>query len=313
MWSGLWKPVRRRPLKTTVLAVVLLAPLALGAIYLNDRARQINELWRQAEAAVAEYEFDGAQTHLAAMLAVQPDSAKAHFLLAQAYRRARREDFEQARTHLLAAQRLQWPDAAVASEYALLDFQQHGTRDAREKALHGLLDEPDVDRRLVFEALVRGCLRGQRLEHAGVWLQRWLAAFPDDWYAYLVRGTVWQHSERPERAAADYARVLRDKPASADVKHRLGLALVQGGSDYPRALQYLEEHRRHHPEDADTQVGIARCRCVLNDAAAGGPCWLQSALRVDPRHAPTHAALADYYRRQGDAARAAAHDKLAQP
>jgi tetratricopeptide (TPR) repeat protein len=39
--------------------------------------------------------------------------------------------------------------------------------------------------------------------------------------------------------------------------------------------------------------------------------WLASALKEDPRHGPTHRALADYYERTGDAARAAQHRRLA--
>jgi tetratricopeptide (TPR) repeat protein len=106
-----------------------------------------------------------------------------------------------------------------------------------------------------------------------------------------LRGTVWQHTDRPERAAADYMRVLRAKPDSADVKHRVGLALAQSGSDYPRALEYLEEHRRHHPDDPDVLVGIARCRSVLNQPAAARPI-LQAVLAAHPDHAEALLALA---------------------
>jgi Tfp pilus assembly protein PilF len=269
--------------------VVLAAALG-GGFYWTRRASQADELLQQAQAALSDYDFETAQARLTAALELQPDAAQSHFLLAQAYRRARREEFELARTHLLAAQQRQWPAAAVALEYALLDFQTHGTMDTREKLLHGYLDDPDVDRRLVFEALVRGCLRAERMDHAGVWLQRWLTAFPDDWYAYLLRGTLRLHTDHAERAVADYTRVLRDRPDSLDVKRRLGLALVQSGSDYARALGYLEEYREHHPDDADVLVGIARCRCVLNQAAAAKPI-LASVLSAHPGNSDALSAL----------------------
>lgn len=38
--------------------------------------------------------------------------------------------------------------------------------------------------------------------------------------------------------------------------------------------------------------------------------WLESALAVDPRHGPTHQALADYYEQAGDLDRAARHRPL---
>jgi Tfp pilus assembly protein PilF len=44
---------------------------------------------------------------------------------------------------------------------------------------------------------------------------------------------------------------------------------------------------------------------------AEGLRWLESALAVDPRHAGTHQALADYFERTGDAERAAQHRRLA--
>ena len=39
--------------------------------------------------------------------------------------------------------------------------------------------------------------------------------------------------------------------------------------------------------------------------------WLSSALEEDPRHGPTHAALADYFERVGKKDEAASHRRLA--
>jgi uncharacterized protein HemY len=39
--------------------------------------------------------------------------------------------------------------------------------------------------------------------------------------------------------------------------------------------------------------------------------WFESALREDPRHGPSHQALADYYEGIGEPARAAQHRELA--
>jgi Tfp pilus assembly protein PilF len=39
--------------------------------------------------------------------------------------------------------------------------------------------------------------------------------------------------------------------------------------------------------------------------------WFSAALQIDPNHRPTHAALADYYQRKGDAETSALHRRRA--
>ena len=46
---------------------------------------------------------------------------------------------------------------------------------------------------------------------------------------------------------------------------------------------------------------------LRNGQAATGVGWLVMALRADPRHAPTHAALAGYFEGAGQPQRAALH------
>ncbi|MCI0682085.1 MAG: tetratricopeptide repeat protein [Gemmataceae bacterium] len=287
---NLWKPIRRRPLLTATAAGVCLLVVGLG-VYLRDQNSRAENLWRQAEQAIADRDFARAQQQLGAYLEMRPNSGEAHVLLAQAFRRARREDFGHARTHLAAARRLRWSAPAVDAELCLLDFQQHGSPDAREQCLHLLLNDPGVDQRPILEALARGCLRGDRLDDALRWLDRWVHGHPDDWYAYLWRGTLLQHMDKPAPAAADFAVALRWQPQSADVKQRLGLALVQSGSEYPKALRLLEDHRQSHPADADTLVGIARCHSVLQQPQAARA-LLQTVLADHPRHVDALLALA---------------------
>jgi Tfp pilus assembly protein PilF len=51
--------------------------------------------------------------------------------------------------------------------------------------------------------------------------------------------------------------------------------------------------------------------CLRYGKEPEGLRWLLSALEAAPRDEPTHAALADYYERQGDRRRAEAHRRLA--
>ncbi|MCI0458732.1 MAG: tetratricopeptide repeat protein [Gemmataceae bacterium] len=281
---GFWKSIRRHPLRTAAAVAALGLLVGVGTYFFrNARA---GEHWQAARQAIEEYDFARAQEALHAVLEIQPGSAEAHFLLAQCYRRARRADYDQADTHLATAKRLEWPEKAIAHEYRLLYFQQRGMPDARQVVLQQLLEGPEdpaIDRRLVLEALVRGCLHNDRLEDAAEWLDQWVESYPQDWYAYLWRATLFQHLDRPARAVADYERVLRWKPHSAEVKQRLGLALVHSGSDYEQAVRYLEEYRQSHPDDPDTLVALARCRCVQNQPEAARA-LLQPVLAADPDH-----------------------------
>ena len=281
--SGLRDRVRRHP---RVLAVGVCAVAGVGA-YFAAQGYQARGHWRRAEAALRDNDFARAQTELAAYLDGRPDSAEAHFLLARACRRARVEDLDRARTHLTEAKRLSWPAAAVAVETRFLDYQEYGPPPAGDPAPAAGAGE---DGRLALEALARGCLRAERLEEAVVWLDRWVEAYPDDWYGYLWRGHVFQHMDQPARAAGDFDEVARRAP-SEDVDLRLGLALVQGGLDYPRAARVLEHYLHGHPDDVDARIAAARCRCVLNDPAAARAA-LTEVLAARPGHPDALNALA---------------------
>src|SRR5262249_10923312 len=53
--------------------------------------------------------------------------------------------------------------------------------------------------------------------------------------------------------------------------------------------------------------------CLRNGQEQEALRWLFGALEKDPRHRPTHTALAEYYERTGDRVRAAEHRKFATP
>jgi Tfp pilus assembly protein PilF len=71
--------------------------------------------------------------------------------------------------------------------------------------------------------------------------------------------------------------------------------------------------RRMSEQPLDPALHVEMAVLMLragNDAL--GESWLKSALSLDDRYAPAHAALADLYQRKGDTARAEEHRKLAQ-
>lgn len=67
---------------------------------------------------------------------------------------------------------------------------------------------------------------------------------------------------------------------------------------------------RHSPRDASVRFDVAMW-ALQNGREPEGVRWLFATLLVDPRHARTHAALADYFERTGQPRRSAEHRRLA--
>jgi tetratricopeptide (TPR) repeat protein len=239
---------------------------------------------RQARQALADCDFERARSHLNDYLAGRPDDAEGQFLLAQVGRRAREEDYPQARQHLEAARRLGWSRLDTALEGVMLDFQEHGAAGDSEAALRRYLESGGQSERLVLEALARGCLRDNRLDEATAFLHTWVRRYPDDWYAHFWRGAVLEYLAKPNLAIPDYRFVLEKRPGDEEVRLRLGLMLAQSGYDFDEALGHLESYRRGRPDDPDALVGIAFCRRQLQqpEAAEG---LLRQVVAAHPDHA----------------------------
>jgi tetratricopeptide (TPR) repeat protein len=76
-------------------------------------------------------------------------------------------------------------------------------------------------------------------------------------------------------------------------------------------LPFVEEAADRGPQDPAPRAEAGMILLRLGEEKEGLR-WLRSALRVDPKHKPTHRALADYYQRKGDKERAEKHRKLAE-
>jgi Flp pilus assembly protein TadD len=80
--------------------------------------------------------------------------------------------------------------------------------------------------------------------------------------------------------------------------------------DLARLRRLLDRDLQDRPEDADLWYEVGMILVPAGSVAEGVNC-LENAVRFNPRHVRAHEALADIYRRVGDAARAAAEQKLA--
>ncbi|MBV9122651.1 MAG: hypothetical protein JO112_04780 [Planctomycetes bacterium] len=243
------------------LAAVGAVCVLLGAAsYVAWSSWETDQDRRKARQALDQRDFEQAQTYWRAYLERRPNDPEGHFLLARACRRARVEDFSQARRHLDEAQHLGWSRPEVALESALLAFQEDGSAGEEESLLRHALETAGPEKPLVAEALARGCLQANRLEAANGWLNTWVEETPRDWYPHLWRGALFEYLNKANLAVPDYQLVLEKKPGDEEIRRRLGLMFLQSGYDYDGAWTQLELYQRRHPDDPDTLVGMARCR-----------------------------------------------------
>ena len=251
--------VRGHPRISFLVLIVGISSVGGLTVLFRQRTVAARQHWDQADQKLSECDFAAARGELIEFLRIHPGDAQANFRLAQACRRDPREDFKLAEEHLRAAYASGYSPAEINLENRLLAFQSTGEGGESENALKSSLTRYPDSEPLILEALARGCIRSGRMSDANAWLDRWVKDHPDDWYARLWRGSLYQHMSQAPLAVYDYREVLKARPERRDVRKRLGLMLAASGYDYREALGYLEEALQKQTDDADTLVALARC------------------------------------------------------
>jgi tetratricopeptide (TPR) repeat protein len=96
----------------------------------------------------------------------------------------------------------------------------------------------------------------------------------------------------------------------AEAKEALA-RLKESAVELERMEQLTQEvMKKPHDPSLRHEIGTIFLR---NGFTKAGLYWLDTALAEDPRHCPTHNALADFFERQGDRERAAYHRRLGTP
>src|SRR5262249_2351618 len=171
------------------------------------------------------------------------------------------------------------PEARV--RVALARCQDQLGREAEAAATVGavLKRQPDYAPALIERG--RLALKAGRLADAERWLRRGCELEPGD---YQARYHLQQCLHRLGKAAEGRAELAR---------------LKQTEDDIGRLREIIDKQMERAPHDPSLhhEVGAILLR---GGAAAEGLRWLHQALKDDPRHAPTHQALADYYQRVGE-------------
>jgi len=166
------------------------------------------------------------------------------------------------------------------------------------------------------------------LEETRALLDRVLADHPDEPMALFYLGKVDLQTDRPEEAEAYFRRVLKDDKYNSEAWNGLYDSLRgQPGREaeaddalknYNRQIAFarrLQELLSGEVEQASTNPEPAYELGKMNLEMGReqlGLYWLNTALKRDKDHKPTHALLADYFAKKGDKEAAAGHHRLAQ-
>jgi tetratricopeptide (TPR) repeat protein len=261
--------------------------------------------------------FD-AQDCLDRWVELDPDNVQAHFLCGNLYRQSHalsRAVSEYRRVLELDVSR---DDARWLLGLCLqLIGRQDEARQLFEELLPRRPDDPDLLARLALSYHNDG-----RDAEAHPLLETVLAAHPEHALALRTRGDVEMAEGKPEAARPWLDRAAAANPYDHRAQFLLGQCLQRQGLEAEarrhlvRAQKLKEQAERlgeiinrqmsARPNDPDLHCEVGRLLIALGGREAGHR-WLLSALRLDPGHRATHAALADYYHDAGDEATAAYH------
>jgi tetratricopeptide (TPR) repeat protein len=155
-------------------------------------------------------------------------------------------------------------------------------------------------------------------------LDQLLANQPRNCEALIERGMLALIENRPAEAENWLRQALALEPYNRVANYQLFLCLEQLGKNEEaqkvkaRVTKIIEDLQLLH--DATKQVMAApgdpewryRAGMILlrNGQTEEGRRWLLSALEIDPKHGPTHAALADLYQQEGKEQLAAYHRRF---
>lgn len=157
-------------------------------------------------------------------------------------------------------------------------------------------------------------------------LDQAIAKSPSDPKAHYHRGRIELHSGRPDLAAPFLRRAAELDRSDTEILYSLLLCVREVGT--ADEVREVEARRAQCEADLNRVAEIARLVSrsprdpdlrremgelfLRNGRDAEGLRWLESALRQQPDHEPTHRLLADYYERLGRPAETAFHRSFIQ-
>lgn len=288
---------------------------------LRRDAPDLNEVCAAIVAGyVHNYEFGPAFRYLEAWEKDFPEDPEPHIMRArirQSWHNVREAERE---LRLALALRPTW--RGLPQMLAQVLTEQNRLEEAAELLADVALRNP-ADNRLQL-AWADCLIRTGRTPEAKVLLDRLESVEPAsvDLLFGLGRIDLWEG--QTERGLERLTRARELDPQRNDVRYAYAQALAQAGQlDEARTereaverstraqarIFELSEQLVKTPQDLETRFEIGQT--LLAEGDSEGVAWLETILRFDPLHRPTHAALADYFEAQRDSDRAQRHRQQA--
>lgn len=237
-------------------AVLVLAAAGWLAWY-GVRVGRARLAVRDAERALARYDFPTARERLRLATDLRPRRPEGWLLAAQAARRD--GDANDAKGRLARYEALTGRDTPEGRLEASLQLVQQGAIERDVDHLITLADAGDPATEQILEALAVGATHIYHIDREGFWLHHLLTRFPKNPIGRLIRAQMDDTLGRRERAAAGCRELLADFPDNW--KARLLLAgLLYRAQQHAEAAAEYEEVRRQRPDDMLPLLGLARCR-----------------------------------------------------
>jgi tetratricopeptide (TPR) repeat protein len=290
----------------------------------REHANQYLILEALSQGFTKTYRLKEALACLEQMLVLQPDSNYAYRRRGWLY--AQIEQHDRAEADYRHALEIDPEDrvARLALAQLLLNIHKNG----REAAEHFERLWPKEQDSPVALGLAQSWRLLGRADDARRLLDDWLASHPGDALALAERGKLAFDEQALDQAATLLRRAVALAPYLVDAHYTLYQCLTKQGRKpeaeecrvrmrqaREEALQTKEELARLTRElQATTDDADLRCRIgqiFLRYGQEEGLRWLLLNLQNHPNHRPSHVALADYYDKSGQAARAAEHRRLA--
>jgi Tfp pilus assembly protein PilF len=254
--SSAFSSLRRHPWRVLTAVVVLAAAAGGGAYaYYHHRQEREAEHLRAAEQALARYDFDEAQEHLAVCISLWPERGDVRLLAAQAARRAGR--LPEAQAHLDECKRLEGETTEHMLEQRMLAVQKGDFRES-EYLLKLLKDNPP-QATLILEALAQGTYHVYFMGAAKGYAEKVLEREPGNVPMLLLLGVIWDSKTNFNEAEKDFRAALEAQPEHAQARLELARFLVRQ-RQFEEATKHFEILRERHFQRPAVLMGLAICR-----------------------------------------------------
>lgn len=196
--------------------------------------------------------------------------------------------------------------------------------DEAEREYRRCLDE-EPDKSEALAGWARCLMHQGREEKAGQIFRRIVESEPENFSARLGLGKLALSRGKPQEALEWFEPLVEDFPSNLQVRYSLASAFQAAGrrekasqhfefaasaNEALTRVQRLTEKVMQNPELVKPRYEIG-VTLLKYDSPKDGLGWLHSVLNLAPDHQPTHRALAEYYRKQGNVKLARRHARRA--